>query len=60
MPHQAKRLIEERRKQILPTFSAEERERLKTFGTIVRFAMDDRLITTGEPGAGMFVPVAGM
>lgn len=59
MPNQATRLIEERREQILPTFSAEERERFKAFGTIVRFEKGARLNTTGEPVAGMFVLLAG-
>lgn len=59
MPNQATRLIEERREQILPTFSVEERERFKAFGTIVRFEKGARLNTTGEPVAGMFVLLAG-
>lgn len=59
MPNQATRLIEERREQILPTFSPEERERFKAFGTIVRFKKGARLNTTGEPVTGMFVLLAG-
>lgn len=59
MPNQATGLIEERREQILPAFSPEERERFKAFGTIVRFEKGARLNTTGEPVAGMFVLLAG-
>jgi thioredoxin reductase (NADPH) len=59
MPNQATRLIEERREQILPTFSSAERERFKAFGTIVRFKKGEQLNTTGEPVAGMFVLLAG-
>lgn len=59
MPSQAKQLIEKRREQILPIFSSEERERFKAFGTIVRFKKGDRLTTTGEAVAGMFMLLDG-
>jgi thioredoxin reductase (NADPH) len=59
MPSQAQKLIEKRREQILPTFSCQERERFKAFGTIVQFKKGDRITTTGEAVAGMFVLLNG-
>lgn len=53
------KLIEDRREQILPVLSEGERERLKRFGRIVRFAKGERLTTTGEAVPGMYVILAG-
>ena len=52
-------LIEHRREQILPVLSQSERERLRAFGCVLRFAAGERLTTTGEEVPGMFVILAG-
>ncbi|WP_200943058.1 FAD-dependent oxidoreductase [Altererythrobacter sp. Root672] len=53
------KMIEERGEQILPVLSEMELEKLRAFGSLVRFAKGERLTTTGENVPGMYVILVG-
>jgi thioredoxin reductase (NADPH) len=52
-------LIESRYEQMFPSLEPAEIDRLRHFGETRTYALDERLVTSGEPSPGMFVILSG-
>ncbi|HVM98059.1 MAG TPA: cyclic nucleotide-binding domain-containing protein, partial [Candidatus Acidoferrales bacterium] len=52
-------VIGTRYEQMFPVLEPAEIERLRRFGEIRQFAVDERMVTTGEPSPGMIVVLNG-
>ena len=45
--------------ETFPTLTAKEIDRIRRFGSLLKYSSGERLFETGEPGPGMFVVMSG-
>jgi thioredoxin reductase (NADPH) len=48
-----------RRREMFPRLGAADVDRMRRFAVVERYAAGERLVTSGKPGAGMFVVLSG-